>query len=221
MAELRSFADPVIGSVSHHGLDRPLFHRRGLVVRGRAFIDSDVLPLRSGAVSVRISKSLGLPARVPDGVGVSIRFPPATVLVADTSGGWDLMMSGPEHRVAGVPVKSPAFGWNETRVASHTAYRYRGESWHVFGELLTPPVETGLDLDGLGAALTRDPGVLALTASVEGRPSTPIGTVDFGGEPLEDEIDFDPSAVPDDVQPVHGWRDEVQHARSRGRNGDA
>ncbi len=105
-----------------------LLHRSGLVVRGDAVSESDHLPIRSGPVTVRLSKAFGTPGPMPDAIGVAVRIPPAAVLVGADSGGWDLMMSGPEHRVAGLPVMRPAFHWNEVPLTAHGRFQYRGRN---------------------------------------------------------------------------------------------
>lgn len=191
--------------------DGALLHRSGLVVRGDAVFETDHLPIRSGPATVRLSKALGSPGSLPDVVGVAVRF---------SSTGWDLVMSGPERRIAGMPVLGPAVRWNALPLTAHGQFQYRGRRWRVFGELLTPPTGSGLDLDDLGRGLSRTPGVLALTGSPDGRPSMPLGTVEFGGDPVTENVAaFDPMSVPADVHPVRGWWDDLRHAAYRGRNG--
>lgn len=197
-----------------------LLHRSGLVVRGDAVSESDHLPIRSGPVTVRLSKALGSPGPMPDMVGVAVRFPPSTVLVGADSGRWDLMLSGPEHRIAGLPVMRPAFRWNAVPLTAHGQFQYRERTWRVFGELLTPTNGSGLDLEDLSRGLSRAPGGLTLTAELDGQPSVPLATIEFGGDPIaEDFAGFDPMSVPDDVRPVRGWWDDLRHAAYRGRNG--
>ncbi|MEJ9077875.1 hypothetical protein WKY82_05585 [Gordonia malaquae] len=191
--------------------DTALLHRSGVVVSGEAVVDADHLPIRSGPVTVRLSKALGLPGLLPDTVGAALRFP---------SVGWDLVMSGPERRIAGIPVMRPALHWNEVPLTAHGQFRYRGRTWRVSGRLRTPQVGAGLDLESLGRGLAHAPAVLELTGSPHGRPSVPLGSVEFGGEPVTDDVaEFDSMSVPDDVRPVRDWWDDLRHAAYRGRNG--
>ncbi|MDR2281164.1 MAG: hypothetical protein LBE07_09975 [Gordonia sp. (in: high G+C Gram-positive bacteria)] len=197
--------------------DGALLHRSGLVVRGDAVSENDCFPIRSGPVTVRLSKALGSPGSLPDAIGVAVRLAPDTV---DTGDGWDLVMSGPERRAAGMPLMWPAFRWNAVPLTAHGRFRYRGRTWRVFGELFTQRTGSGLDLDDLSRGLSRTPGVLTLTASPDGQPSTPLGTVEFGGDPVTEGVAaFDPMSVPDDVRPIRGWWDDLRHAAYRGRNG--
>ena len=191
-----------------------LLHRSGLTVRGNAVIDSDHLPLASGPVTVRLSKTFGSPGSAPDRVGVAVRFPAEAVVVAGESRSWDLVLSGPERRRLGIPLLWPAIGWDQIPLVAHGRFEYGGRTWRIFGELLSATSPHGLDLDELELTIAREPAVLVLTADDGSGLPVPIGTVAFGGEPLPSESaqgdDLDPGRVPANVRPIFSRLDELR-----------
>ncbi|MCF8589220.1 hypothetical protein [Gordonia liuliyuniae] len=219
-----SVVDPVIDRLTPDEGGRML-HRNGLVFAGHFVAESSDLPIASGPVTVRVSKALGLPGKAPDVVGAAVRFLPE----AAGDSGWDLMLGGPARRIVRLPIVRPAIGWGRVPLAADCEYNYGeydygeydyGESrWRISGELLAPTTGTGLDTHALTRALSQAPAVLTLAAKCEGAPTAPIGTVEFGGAQLPDDIDFDPMRTPQRVRPVRDWWDDVCRAGYRGRNG--
>ncbi|MCF8587852.1 hypothetical protein [Gordonia liuliyuniae] len=191
-------------------------HRRGLTLPGSATVERGVLPIGSGPVTLRVSKGIGAPGALPDLVGVAVRFAPETVLVTSDSGPWDLLMTGPVRRVAGIPIPTPTRGWGRIDVSALTEFRHDEATWRIAGRLTCPPTPPGLDLDSLAAALHTQEATLSVTASRDRGQWTQLATVVFGGDVVADDIAFDPSITPHSVEPVPGRLTDIRRAAYRG-----
>lgn len=183
-------------------------HRDGVTRVGAAIIGPTELPIATGPVTVRVSKGIGAPGGIPDLVGVAARFEPH---------GWDLLMTGPVHRIAGIPVPFPARRWSGLSLSPLMKFRYGGATWRLSGRLVTPPVRSGFGLRDLADALDAGNAALTLAASRNGGPWTAIGTVEFGDVPASGDIAFDPTgSVPTGIQPIPVWLARLRHSGYRG-----
>ncbi|MEZ5212786.1 hypothetical protein MYK68_06945 [Gordonia sp. PP30] len=211
-----------------------VFHPSGTLCTGYATIGDPVLPVRSGAVTLRLSKGLGTPRGLPDVVGVAVRLQTTQRTTPTTgrsaTGAWDLLLAGPVRYHTGLPfpVPLPALTWDDIPLSSIQRFRYDGTDWRLEGRLLIPatahghsvpggePVPPGLDVSATVARLSHAPGVLALGAGDRAGRTRPLGVVNFTAAPRDRDIAFDPMRVrPPEIVPVPGWLDRVRRSAYR------
>ncbi|WP_138998237.1 phosphodiesterase [Rhodococcus zopfii] len=94
-----------------------IFHPRGVPAEGYVELESSWWPVRGKVpVTVRLSRGIGLPAALPDVLGVAVRLH-----LAD--GPWDILLATANRRV---PVfLSLARTWSSAHYSSITAFRTR------------------------------------------------------------------------------------------------
>lgn len=181
------------------------FHPAGAMCVGFATLGDEDLPLRSGAVTLRISKGLGTPGGLPDIVGVAVRLQTSSP-GGSADGDWDVLLAGRMPGLGPLPVPAPARTWHDVPLSSISRFRYDGEDWRIDGRLLVPRLSGGLSVPRLRGRLLRANGVLALGARGRSGSTRPLGTVNFTAEAAGSDLRFDPvRAVPDGVRPVPDW----------------
>ena len=166
-------------------------HPRGLTFRGRVDVAGDgPLPTGDRPCTVRLSKSVGLPGRLPDVLGLALRVEgdgaPVDVLVSSCAG----------HDALRRFVLWPAASWRGVRMTTLLPYASRaGERVMV---LLTVD-EHGTGSADLGAVAAGLP--LHLGVRVTGRRGdAQTGRLVLTG-PVVDDVSFDPV-----LNPPAGWR---------------
>ncbi len=101
------------------------------------------LPVSSSNVVARISKAAGIPAALPDVIGLALRIAPQ----ADLTTEWDILLasagSGVIGRVVGL---RPVTSWTGKTLTSLAPLRYRGVNWWLRARITT-------QIDGVGVSL--------------------------------------------------------------------
>lgn len=130
------------------------FHSDGVQFDGalvRLLAEESGLPLRSCAVSVRVSKGIGVPSGLPDVAGLSLRLPPTE------QGGspWDLLLAGSATGRIVRMVPWPSASWNSAHLSSLMALKYRGDMWWLRARITSPAIE-GMSIDDIRTAVAHD-----------------------------------------------------------------
>lgn len=142
-----------------------IFHPHGVLARGHAELVSSWWPTQGQVpATVRLSRGIGLPAMVPDFLGVAVRL-------HLTEGPWDILLVTAHGRV---PVLlSPARSWSGAHYSSVTAFRTRE---HRDLRWVVAEPEAGLPASADAGALA-DSGTLRFGLSLKsaGGDVTPAG----------------------------------------------
>jgi len=129
------------------------FHPDGLLLTGEFHglsCDDLVLPEEPVAVTVRMSKGVGLPGRVPDALGLAVRIPSAD------GPPWDLTLTTSGTGLVGRVLPRPARAWTTGRYSTLLPYRTEGELVWLSAHAETPR-HAEASLDALRRLVTEGP----------------------------------------------------------------
>ena len=195
-----------LGSAVRH---RRLFHPVGVLAEGtleRLAPDGEGLPMKSGDVTGRVSKAIGLPAAVPDIGGLAWRM--------QTGGStpWDVLLAS---TVRSRLLLAPTVKWTGTAFSSLMPFRHEGGVWWIQARLTTEIDVPGLPLD----AISRHLGSTGIEFLVEQAAGTgdflPLARLTLR-TPRSEDIAFDPVRNTDPtVHPLPQWLTDFRRAAYR------
>lgn len=141
------------------------FHPRGVtfearIQRAETGRTPPVLPTDDGVALVRLSKAVGLPARVPDVYGLAFRLPD----VYGPGRHQDVLLSTSGERPGMRSVLLPATGIDQRRYSSLLPYRHRNRLVLLSARYAGPPRRSPLHIDDLEHAANA--GQLAFEVAV-------------------------------------------------------
>ncbi len=129
------------------------FHPNGLLLKGELHGlrgDDLALPDEPVAVTVRMSKGVGLPGRVPDALGLAVRIPSAD------GDPWDLTLTTSGAGLVGRVLPRPSRAWTTGRYSTLLPYRTKGELVWLSARAETPR-HAEASLDALRRLVTEGP----------------------------------------------------------------
>ncbi|MGV0633048.1 phosphodiesterase [Mycolicibacillus trivialis] len=201
--------------------DRRLFHPAGVLATGhltRTAPPDEGLPVPSSAIVARVSKALGTPAALPDGVGLAFRV---TMGWEQQPGPWDVLMvtagSGPLSRAIGL---HPVFSWSKLILTTLMPLRYRGRQWWLRARMHTGVSGPGLSLAAVRDRLDGAPIRIELDQAAGGAEFRPLAELSLLKRLVpvrDDDMAFDPvrNTAPG-VQLVPHWLADLRAAAYRG-----
>ena len=183
-----------------------VFHPNGVGFTGtleRLLPEQDGLPLRSGEVSVRVSKGVGLPRGLPDVAGFAVRIPSSD----DREPPWDLLFAGSATGPVGRMVPWPSSSWNDAHLSSLMPLKFEGRMWWLRARL-SGPILHGMDVADVRDVVVRDRVSFQLEHACGAGPFEPIAVVHSTAllESDRDTAAFDPVLnSPAKVRPQPEW----------------
>lgn len=110
----------------------------------------------SCAVVARFSKAVGMPAAVPDAIGLALRVPPQV----ESGRPWDVLLvsagSGVLTRIVGL---RPVTSWSSQTMTSLMPLRYQDTNWWLRARITSEISGRGLSLDDVRDSI-RNGGIL-------------------------------------------------------------
>jgi hypothetical protein len=140
-----------LGSAVRH---RRVFHPEGVLAQGhlkRIAPPGEGLPIETVDVLARLSKAVGIPAGLPDLIGLAWRMPPQ----ATATRPWDVLMVSAGSGLLTRFTLRPATSWPGTTLSTLMPLRHAGGWWWLKAEIVTP-IGGRLSLDEVRDAISSD-----------------------------------------------------------------
>lgn len=173
---------------------RRVFHPLGVLAAGhvdRVAPSGVGLPIESGPALARVSKALGTPGDLPDLIGLAWRMPPRD----GETRPWDVLTVSAGSGLLTRFTLRPTTAWSNTTLSTLMPL-HRDDGWWWLAATMTTPVDGGLTLDALRAAIGAG-GVSFDVAQAHGtEPFEPLARLTLDTAIPTDEhhdVSFDPT----------------------------
>ena len=180
---------------------RRVFHPVGVAYEARCHVsrgDEQVLPAGEHDAVVRFSRGAGLPAPLPDLLGIAVKLHG----LGRDDGDQDFLLISSASPPGLRRLLLPGRGFPGRRFSSVLAYRFRGQAPIVIGATLWGPDSP---LDDPGRAPRAPGATIHLQAAGRSGDWRGVGRIDVGErlpQPTADGLRFDPWATSDDLVPT-------------------
>lgn len=159
---------------------------------------------------VRLSRAIGLPSRLPDILGLALRWTQPSA--GDADGTVELLLATTGHRPVGRRLLRPTSHWSPAFYGSLLAYR-AGDRRVLLGAVADSADSIPADLTALARAVDEQPLELALMVATEAGPWERFGTLRISGPTRGDDNEamrFNPAHHPIPGLPPAGLLQQVR-----------